>query len=155
MTQSFAEKDPDVSAEYEFDFLDVLVREADRRDWLEAGELVRYPVDTGYLYLVTTAGRTGSAYPSALPRDIDAEHQDGSATLQCKHPTNAGGPTVATAVWTVPSGLTISSQRESGTSAFATLAGGTDGDDYAVLCRMTASNGQVFEQTAVLPVRSQ
>lgn len=155
MSQSFAEKDPDVSAEYEFDFLDVLVREADRRDWLEVGELVRYPVDTGYFYLVTSAGRTSSAYPSALPRDVDEELQDGSATLLCKHPSNAGGPTVATAAFTLASGITLSSQRESGTSAFVTLSGGTDGEDYDVLCRMTASNGQVFEQTAVLPVRSQ
>lgn len=148
-------KDPDISAEYWIDFHDGIVQEATRRTRFEAGVVAYYPLDSGFYYEVTTAGRTGSHYPQALPRAAGETVSDGSAILTCRHPDDVTIPEVSSATWTVPSGITLASQREVGTIAYITLSGGTDGEDYEILCRMTPTAGNVVEQTITIPVRSQ
>ena len=152
---SVAAKDPDVAAQYWIDFHDELVQEASRRTDFASGLILYYPMDTGFYYEVTTAGRTSGHYPSALPREAGQTVADGSAILTCRHPSTVTIAEVSSVVWTVPSGLTKDSQSESGTVAYITVSGGTDGVDYDVLCRMTPTAGSIIEQTITIPVRAQ
>jgi hypothetical protein len=152
---TLAEKDPDVAAEYFVDFHDEIVQEALRREDFAVGVVLFYPRDTGYYYEVTVAGRTSQHYPIALPRAAGETLQDGSVTLECKIPSDVTIPQVSSVAWTVPAGLVLDSQRISGTKAFATLSGGSDGVDYDVVCAMTPSSGNDIEQTITIPVRAQ
>lgn len=152
---TLAEKDPNVPAEYFVDFHDALVQVAARRTDFAAGVVLFFPQDTGFYYAVTTAGRTGTHYPVALPRAAGQTVSDGSSVLTCRHPSAVTIATIASAAWTVPSGLSMDSNRIDGTRAYVTLSGGTDGEDYEVLCRMTPTAGSVIEKTITVPVRAQ
>lgn len=151
---TLAEKDPDVIAEYSIDWRDQLVEEADRETDFEAGQIVQAQRDTGWYYECTTAGRTSSRYPT-WPRAAGITVQDGSVIWTARHPSDASVSLVSSAVWTVPDGITMNSQRESGTLTYITLSGGTDGQDYDILCRMTPTTGNIIEQTITVPVRAQ
>lgn len=148
-------KDPDVNAEYDVDFRDALVLHATRNQNFEANDVLWYPRDTGWYYVVTTAGRTNFSFPESLPRADGETLTDGSAVLTCRHPSSSSLPTLSAVDWTVPTGLSLVSQRQVGMRAFITLSGGTDGVDYDVLCRMTPTIGNVIEKTITIPVRSQ
>jgi hypothetical protein len=150
-----AAKDPDVAAEYDIDFHDELVTEAPRRQWLDLDTVVFYPQVDGWYFQVTTAGRTGTNYPSAIPRASGETVTDGSVVLLCKHPNDASVALINSADWTVPLGITKDSQRQVRARAFATFSGGTDGVDYDVLCRITPSAGPPIERTITIPVRAQ
>lgn len=152
---SLEPKDPDVPATYGIDFHDQVVLEATRRDSFDVGQVLFYPIDTGWYYRVTVAGKTGRMYPGQLPRAADEELQDGSCSLVCVHPASASLPTISSAAWTVPSGITLSSQSQSGLKALITLDGGTDGEDYEITCRMTPSVGNPIDKTITVQVRSQ
>lgn len=151
---TLATKDPDVAAEYGIDFHDQMVFEAARRTAFALAAVLYYPIDTGWYYEVTTAGKTASNYPSSVPRSAGETVTDGSCVLTCRHPSSASLPTVSSAAWTVPTGLTLDSQRLSGMVAFITLSGGTDGEDYEILCRMAPSAGNVIEKTITVQVRA-
>lgn len=147
-------KDPDVNAEYGIDFHDQIVTEALRRTFFSAGAILFFPRDTGWYYEVTTAGKTGQNYPDSLPRAAGQTIVDGSCVLTCRHPTGIL-PTISSAAWTLPSGITLASQRQDGLVAYATLAGGTDGVDYDITCRLTPSSGNPIDKTITVPVRAQ
>lgn len=149
-----ASKDPDVSAVYEIDWELELVSQAERSRYFSSGEVVRAQIDTGWYYECTTAGRTSRHYP-VWPRSSGETVEDGTVTWTARHPDDASVPSVSSAVWTVPSGLTLDSQQEQGMVTYITLSGGTDGEDYEVLCRMTPTSGNVVEQTITIPVRAQ
>lgn len=150
-----AAKDPDVAAEYFIDFHDELIALADRRTWLEAGVVVYYLNDSGWYYETTTAGRTAARVPTKLPQADGETVKDGSAVLTCRHPGSTGVPSIASAVWTLPAGVSLDLQREVRTKAFFTVSGGEDGQNYDITVRVTASDGRRFDQTVTVPVRSQ
>ena len=151
---SLAPKDPDAPATYSIDFHDSVVREAKRDYDFSSGQYVRPQRGTGFYYECTTAGRTSAHYPT-WPRAATETVNDGSVVWTARHPTGSSIPTITSAVWTPPIGLTVDSQSEVGLVAFVTLSGGTDGVDYEVLCRMTPSTGDIIEQTITVPVRAQ
>jgi len=153
MSTTLAPKDPNVPATYSINWHDQLVREP-RRDFdFASGVFVRPQRGTGFYYECTTAGRTSAYYP-VWPREAAQTIADGSVVWTTRAPS-ASIPDVSTAVWTVPSGITKDSQLEDGPITYITLSGGTDGEDYDILCRMTPSSGNVAEQTITVPVRSQ
>ncbi len=152
---TLAAKDPDVATEYAIDFEDALVSPLERDTYYGLNAIVRPVPGNGWYYVVTDAGRTGQFWPSRLPRAADETVQDGSAALTAKHPSSVTLPSIQSATWTVPSDLTIESQAETGFVAKITLSGGTGGEDYDLVCRMTATSGLVREQTITVPVRSQ
>jgi hypothetical protein len=154
VSNDLAPKDPDVPAVYEIDWQDELVIEADRSRTFSTGDVVRAQRDTGWYYECTTAGRTSAHYPQ-WPREAEVTVTDGSVTWTARHPDDASVPSVSSADWTVPAGLTLDSQQEQGMVTYITLSGGTDGVDYDVLCSMTPSSGNVIEQTIVVKVRAQ
>jgi hypothetical protein len=64
------------------------------------------------------------------------------------------GETIASAVWTVSSGITKTSQEESGSIAIIWLSGGTDGESYDVSCKITTSDGRTDERTMTIRIRN-
>lgn len=154
MSITAEEKDPDVPAEYVIDWSDVLVDAAPRSRDVAAGVFVRAQRDTGWYYECTVAGRTAAHYPD-WPRAEGATVQDGSAQWTARHPNDSTIPAVQSAAWTVPAGITKDSQSEAGFLTRITLSGGTDGEDYEIICTMTPTVGNPVEQTIVVPVRAQ
>lgn len=60
------------------------------------------------------------------------------------------GETVASAVWTVPAGLTLVSQAETPTETSVVLSGGVAGTKYNVTVAMTTSGGYTEQRTIVV-----
>lgn len=147
-------KDPDQPAEYGIDFHDQFVTEALRRTFFAAARILFFPRDTGWYYEVTTAGKSGQNYPDALPRTAGTTVIDGSCVLTCRHPTGIL-PTISSAAWTLPTGITQSSNRTDGLVAYITLTGGTDGVDYDIICTLTPSTGNPVDKTITVKVRAQ
>jgi hypothetical protein len=76
------------------------------------------------------------------------------------------GATIATATWTAPTGITKVSSNQNAVSiggvSYAAntvctiwLSGGTNRVDYALVCRITTSDGRTLDKSIVVPVRSQ
>jgi hypothetical protein len=89
------------------------------------------------------------AYPSYI-KDPDAVLDygfDWSEWLQ-------SGETVASASWTVPTGITKNSQTNSTTVSLAWLSGGTAGTNYNVSCKITTSESRIDERTMTIIVRN-
>lgn len=57
---------------------------------------------------------------------------------------------IDTVTWTVPAGLTKNSQSETASAATIWLSGGTAGETYSLLCRITTTGGRTFDQTVKL-----
>lgn len=147
-------KDPDVPATYSIDWRRELIGEALRQTEFVSGAVVRPQRGTGFYYECTTAGLTGRQYPT-WPRAGGEVVRDGSVEWTARHPDDASVPTVSSAVWTVPDGITKDSQSETDTHTHITLSGGTDGEDYELTCRMTPSSGNAVDQSVTIEVRSQ
>lgn len=75
------------------------------------------------------------------------------------------GATISSFTVTAPSGLTLDSSNKntvsiqgvtyaSSTVVTAWLSGGTNGQDYDVLCRIVTSDSRTLDQTIRIPVRS-
>ena len=66
--------------------------------------------------------------------------------------------TVASAVVTVPAGITLNPTPRATVVASPTvtfwLSGGTEGTDYPIVCRVTTSSGRVDDHTLRILVRS-
>lgn len=74
--------------------------------------------------------------------------------------TTLGGPWLATgetlsgaAVWTLPTGITKSSQTDTTTLSTVWLAGGTVGTSYTVTCKVVTSAGRTDERSFVVVVK--
>ena len=76
------------------------------------------------------------------------------------------GATIATATWTVPTGITKDSSNQNSVTIHGIiypintvctiwLSGGTDGADYDLLCRITTSDSRTLDKTITISVRSQ
>jgi len=147
-------KDPDVPATYSINWRRRLIGPALRETEFVLAAVVRPERTTGFYYSCTTAGLTAESYPESWPTIAGQEVRDGSAVWTAVHPDDASVPSVQSAVWTVPTGITKDSQSESGTHTHITLSGGTDGVDYDLTCRMTPTSGNAIDQTITVPVRS-
>ena len=65
------------------------------------------------------------------------------------------GDTVATVAWTVPTGLTKTSETNTTTAATVWLEGGTAGVDYRIVCRITTAAGRIADRSFVVRVVEQ
>jgi hypothetical protein len=83
------------------------------------------------------------------PSDVTDWAIDFAAELALSTPAD----TIASAVWTVPAGLTAGVQQVNGSVASVFLSGGTAGSDYVVACRITTAGGRTIERSARLFVR--
>ena len=64
----------------------------------------------------------------------------------------ASGETISTSVWTIPSGLTGSSQSISGTKTITWLSSGTAGNAYTVQNRITTSASRTDDRSFIVIV---
>lgn len=64
------------------------------------------------------------------------------------------GATIATSAWTVPAGITevTSGLQNADTKAVVTVSGGTVGNTYALVNRITTSDGLTDDRTIYLTV---
>lgn len=66
------------------------------------------------------------------------------------------GDVISASVWTVPSGLTAGAAGNNNTTTGIFLSGGTLGDDYACVNKITTAGGRVIERdfvVRIVPVR--
>lgn len=82
--------------------------------------------------------------------------KDPSAILdyQFNWATWLGSDTIATSTWTVPAGITQSSETETTTTATIWLSGGTDGSDYQVVNTITTAGGRTDQRTLTIRCRN-
>jgi hypothetical protein len=64
-----------------------------------------------------------------------------------------GTDTIATSTWTVPTGLTKTTDTKTATLATVWLSGGTDGSDYQVANKIVTAGGRTDERTLTIKVR--
>lgn len=65
-----------------------------------------------------------------------------------------GTDTIASSVWTVPTGLTAGATSNTTTTTTVWLSAGVLDDDYEVLNRITTTGGRTMDQTVKLKVRA-
>lgn len=91
--------------------------------------------------------------------------QDGTNTGAATDDGELQGATISTATWTVPTGITRDSSNQNAvtihgisyavnTVCTVWLSGGTDGQDYELLCRITTSDSRTLDKSIIVPVRS-
>ena len=64
------------------------------------------------------------------------------------------GDVIDTSTWTVPVGITKGAEYKTATTTTVWLSGGTDGQDYQLLNRITTLGGRTRDQTCTLRVRT-
>lgn len=90
--------------------------------------------------------------------------KDPSAVLDYTIDWNAsganGGPWLQTgetitsaSVWTIPTGITKTSQTDTTTMSTVWLSGGTAGTAYTITCKITTSSGRTDERSFVVVVK--
>ena len=65
------------------------------------------------------------------------------------------GDAIVTATVTADTGLTVASSSRASTAVIAWLSGGTAGNSYGVLCRITTAQGRTDDRTITINVRQQ
>lgn len=62
--------------------------------------------------------------------------------------------TIATSTWTVPDGIATTANTSTTTTTTIWLSGGTEGQRYRVLNRVTTTAGRTMDHTVTLPIKS-
>ena len=63
------------------------------------------------------------------------------------------GDTIATSTWIVPAGITRDSDSKSNTATTIWLSGGTDGEVYEIVNRITTAGGRTQDRTVSITVK--
>ncbi len=63
-----------------------------------------------------------------------------------------GGDTISASSWIVPTGITATSPTHTGTTASALLSGGTTGQQYTCVNRITTVNGLIDDRSLLLSI---
>lgn len=61
--------------------------------------------------------------------------------------------TIASAEWTVPTGIVSDKEEESDTAAVIWLSGGTLGEKYSIACKITTTEGRTDERTIQVKIK--
>lgn len=147
------QKDPGETLDYtaEFDWHCVNYRQAATAYALNA--VVLPQKDTGLEYKATTAGRSGSNEPR-WPTVAAGTVTDGSVVWTAQAvSTNSLQRTLSSAAWSADTGITVGSPTTTGTRSTVLISGGTEGQDYDVVCTGTCSDGTYPVVTFRIEVR--
>lgn len=68
--------------------------------------------------------------------------------------TTGSNDVIVTSTWTVPTGITMDDENFDDTSTVIWLSGGTEGQTYEFLNRITTRDGRTLDQSVKLPVKS-
>ena len=146
-------QDPADKLDYSVDFEAALTRFREPSTTYALNTVVRSRVAPGLEYKATTAGRSGTIEPR-WPTAAAGTVTDGSVVWTAQAiSTNSLTSTLASAAWTVDSGLTSSGQAESWQRSTIHLSGGTDGQTYTVICTGTMVDGRKFTGIILLTVK--
>lgn len=153
--QVWPEKHPDATLDYAIDFERACAREW--APWTDYALSTRIRVfmpghASGYEFEATTGGRSGGRTPGFRTTGTIA---DGSVVWTPRAISAASllRTITGTPTWAADAGVTVSSASISGFKAIAKIAGGTNGQDYAVTVTAVSSDGLEIPQVAILPVR--
>ncbi len=87
-----------------------------------------------------------------MPLTWPAKDPDEVLDYEIDWTARLAGDTIASSTWTVPSGLTGSSQTHTDTTATTWLAEGTAGESYSILNRVVTSGGRTMDQTVTIKI---
>lgn len=68
--------------------------------------------------------------------------------------TPLAGDMITTSTWTLPTGIAAGANTHTDTTTTIWLSGGTDGENYDLLNRITTAGGRTRDQTCTLKVRT-
>lgn len=88
-----------------------------------------------------------------MPLEWPTKDQDEVLDYQMNWLARLDGDTIDTSTWVVPAGLVKDSDTFSGPVATVWLSGGTDGENYTLLNRITTTGGRTMDQSVKLRVR--
>lgn len=147
------EQDPSESFPYRADFFGECAKfRESNKDYAINIAVVPYS-GTGFQYRVTTAGRTGVKEPR-WPEVAGQTVKDGSIVLACELPTaDSLERTLSSAVWTADTGLTLSGKVDASTDSTINISGGTDGQDYQVVCVGTLTGSKIAVASFTIQIR--
>ena len=135
------EQDPAETLNYAAEFAQhcAYIRESDT-DYA-MGAHVRPAAATGYQYVATAGGHSGTKEPR-WPTTVGGTVVDGSVTWTCEaFAVSSLLRTVSSAGWGSDTGLTVGTQVLTGTRSTVNISGGTLGQTYLVRCAAACSDG--------------
>jgi hypothetical protein len=80
------------------------------------------------------------------------KHPDDVLEYQVNWSARLAGDTIATSSWTIPAGITGQAASNDDTAATIKISGGTLGDEYQVLNRITTAAGRTYDQTVLIAI---
>lgn len=87
------------------------------------------------------------------PDEVSDYRLDWVGTKLKPGPMYGSSDAIANSLWIMPAGISKESDQHDDGSTTIWLSGGTDGEDYELLNRITTAEGRVFDQSVILPVR--
>lgn len=140
MIQEFT-KHPGETLDYAADFTGHCVRFREPDTAYAQNVIVQPKRGTGLQYKATTAGVTGTDEPR-WPTTAAQTVTDGSVVWTAEAVTTGSQiRTLSSAAWTASSGITVGSPSTLGTRSVVLVSGGTDGQDYDLVCTGMCSDG--------------
>ena len=130
--------------------------------WVEGanyaqGARIRNPrkLSTGLEYEATTGGYSGRRRP-IFPTSVGGTVTDGSVVWTARAMSDASlRATILSSTWPAVTGLTLGDQSDTDLVHTIYAAGGSSGQEYTVVNRVTLSNspGEIKESAGLLPVQ--
>lgn len=152
--KSWDPKHPDDTEIFIVDFEQECARYWKPKTDFALADTIRLRGRNAFEHELTTPGRTGAREP-VFAESIGATTVDGSAIWTCRSistaslaKTIAGIPT-----WVADTGVTVTGEAKTGLQAYATISGGTQGENYSIKVKAAFSDGTTRTATCVLPVR--
>jgi hypothetical protein len=147
------EKDPGETLDYAADFAGHCARIREPNTDYSTNTIVLPVRATGLQYKCTTAGRTGTNEPR-WPMTAAQTVTDGSVVWTAEAITTGSLlRTLSSAAWSADTGVTVGSPSTAGTKSTVLISGGTEGQDYDVICTGTCSDGTYPVVSFTLKVR--
>lgn len=147
------EKDPGETLDYAAEFAGHCGRYREPSTDYQINTLVLPKRATGLQYKATTAGRSATAEPR-WPTAAAGAVTDGSVVWTAEAiSTGSLIRTLSSASWTADTGITVGSPTTAGTKSTVLISGGTEGQDYDIVCTGTCSDGTYPVVTFTIKVR--
>lgn len=147
------EKDPAETLDYAADFGSHCARYREPSTDYSLNTIVLPKRATGLQYKATTAGRSATAEPR-WPATAAGTVTDGSVVWTAEAITTGSLlRTLSSAAWSADTGVTVGSPSTAGTRSTVLISGGTEGQDYDIVCTGTCSDGTLPVVTFRILVR--
>lgn len=147
------EQDPSEALDYAIDFAGHCARFREPDTDYAINTQVRPKKATGLQYKATTGGHSATNEPR-WPTTAGATVVDGSVVWTAETITTGSLiRSLSSAAWTADTGITVGSPSTSGTKSTVLISGGTEGQDYEIVCTGTCSDGTYPVRTFIVKIR--